>query len=784
MSKLQHFNDICDFLTVPRQLNMAKRLLLLFILIPLFCISQDGKYNLHINKTTEPVLLDGELNEGIWQQANATSESFFQKRPFDTSYADFQSKVMMTFDDKFLYVAAKINQPKDKYTTASLRRDFEGGTSDVFVVYLDTFKDRLNGFQFAVSPFNVQREGLISFGEEVDNTWDNKWYTEVQNYDDYWTVEIAIPFKTLRYKVEEGQNSWRVNFGRNFIQNNEVSAWFPVPRNFRNSNLSYTGLLVWDDAPPKPGTNIALIPYISGGASKDFPRNPEDLVALATNSDQVGGIGMDAKIAVTPSLNLDLTVNPDFSQVEVDQQQTNLSRFELFFPERRQFFIENSDLFGNFGFPSTRPFFSRRIGITRNPNTGVATQVPILAGARLSGKLNEDWRIGLMNMQARKVDFGNNQALPAANYTVATLQRKVFKRSAIGAIVVNKQNLTSGMTAEQLNGESKYNRVAGLEFNYYTPDNRFQTETYYHQSFSPNGGKDASSMAHYMGYSHPNIELNLGVSRVGADYNAETGFVPRTGIISIFRPVTLTLNPKNERINKIINSYGIEFQGEDVLSLKGERLDTEQLVSFFVQTQDRSNFFVGYYMGYTNLFFPFDPTNASDNPNPDLYRNVLELPVGIYRYQSPFIGFETSNRYDLQGEFSIWNGEYFNGEGTGIESSLAYRLQPFGIFTVNANYTNLRLPEPYNSASYLLVGSRAELSFTRKLFFSTFFQYNTQTNNTNINSRLQWRFKPVSDLFIVYTDNYFAENIPNYRINAWTPKNRALIVKLTYWLNV
>lgn len=763
---------------------MIKRLLFFFILFPSLCFSQEGKHELHIKRTTEPILLDGELNEGIWQQIGATKEPFFQKRPFDTSYATFQSKVMVTFDDRFFYVAAKINQPKSKYTTASLKRDFEGSTSDVFVVYLDTFKDRLNGFQFAVSPFNVQREGLISFGEDVDNTWDNKWYTEVKAYEDYWTVEIAIPFKTLRYKVSEGQNTWRVNFGRNFIQNNEVSAWFPVPRNFQNSNLAFTGLLIWDDAPPQPGTNISLIPYISGGVSKDFPRNAEDLTALMTNADRTQGVGLDAKIAVTPSLNLDITVNPDFSQVEVDQQQTNLSRFELFFPERRQFFIENSDLFGNFGFPSTRPFFSRRIGITRNPNTGAATQVPILAGARLSGKLNENWRIGAMNMQARKVDFGNDNVLPAANYTVATLQRKVFTRSAIGGIFVNKQNLTSGISEEQLGGINKFNRVAGLEFNYYSPDGRFSTETYYHQSFSPQNEKDASSAAHYMGYNHPNIELNLGITRVGSGYNAETGFVPRTGIYSVFRPMKFTLNPKNEKINKVINSYGIEFEGEDIFNLKGERLDTEQSVSFFLQTQDRSNFYVGYYMGYTNLFFPFDPTNASDNPNPDLFRNVLELPIGVYRYQSPFIGFETSNRYDLQAEFNIWNGEYFNGEGTGIESSLAYRLQPYGVFTVNANYTNLRLPEPYNSAAYLLVGSRAELSFTRKLFFSTFFQYNTQTNNTNINSRLQWRFKPVSDLFIVYTDNYFAENIANYQINSWTPKNRALIIKLTYWLNV
>lgn len=760
-------------------------LLLLFLLPSFYVFSQDEKHTLHIKKSPETIVLDGELNEAVWRSVESTTaEPFFQKRPFDTSYAVAQTKVMVTFDDRFLYVAAKVNQPRKDYTTTSLKRDFESSSSDVFVVYLDTFKDRLNGFQFAVSPYNVQREGLISFGQEIDNTWDNKWYTEVKNFEEYWTVEIAIPFKTLRYKVNDLQNEWRINFGRNFIKSNEVSAWFPVPRNFMNSNLAYTGLLIWDDAPPQPGTNVSLIPYVSGGVSKDFPRNPENLQALLTENDQVGGVGLDAKIAVTPSLNLDLTVNPDFSQVEVDAQQTNLSRFELFFPERRQFFVENSDLFGNFGFPNTRPFFSRRIGIARDPTTGNTRQVPILAGARLSGKLNDNWRVGAMNMQTRKVDFGNGNVLPATNYSVATLQRKVFKRSAIGGIFVNKENLTNGLSATQQEGFNKFNRVAGLEFNYYSPDNRFETETYVHKSISPDNPKDATSMAHYMGYHHPNVDLNFGVVRVGENYNPETGFVPRRGIISLYRPMKFVLNPKNERISKKINSFGIEIEGEDIFNLKGERLDTEQAISLYVETQNRSSLYVGYFMGFTNLFFPFDPTNASDNPNPDLYRNVLELPVGIYRYQAPFIGFETGQRNDFQADVSVWHGGYFNGLGTGLESSFAYRLQPLGLFTVNANYNNLRLPSPYNSAQYWLIGTKAELSFTRKLFFSTFFQYNTQTNNTNINSRLQWRYKPVSDLFVVYTDNYFAENIPNYRISAWTPKSRALVVKMTYWLNM
>lgn len=763
---------------------MQKRLLLLLILLTSFCaFTQEKNYQISIKKSKEAIVLDGLLTEGAWQTAQQMGD-FFLNRPFDSTYASLQSSVRLTFDDNFIYIGAEIIQPRKDYIISSLKRDFDSGTSDVFSVYLDTFKDKLNGFMFSVNPLNVQREGLISFGANSDFSWDNKWYSEVKNYDDKWVIEMAVPFKTLRYKVVDGQNSWRINFGRFSMKTNEVSTWSPVPRNFTPNNLAFTGTLIWEDAPPTPGANVSLIPYLSGGRAADFARNSENLAALPVEKNTTKGIGLDAKIAVTPSLNLDLTVNPDFSQVEVDKQQTNLSRFELFFPERRQFFIENSDLFGTFGFPDTRPFFSRRIGITRNPNTGATAQVPILAGARLSGKLNENWRIGAMNMQTRKVDFGQNNVLPASNYSVLTLQRKVLNRSTLGGIFVDKENIFSGLTADQQAQVTKYNRVAGLEFNYYSPNNRFESESYYHQSFSPEHKKDATSIAHYMGFHHPNVDINLGMMRIGENFEAETGFVPRTGIYQLYRPSRVMFYPKNEKINKIVNVYGFGTEGFDVFDLKGNRLDSETPLFFFLNTPAEAELFIGYFWGFTHLFYPFDPTNASDNPNPDFSKDVVPLPVGDYRYGSPFIGFATSQKYKFRLNTDFWHGDFFNGKGTGLESSVSYRLQPYGIITVDANYNNLQLPSPYKSVKYWLIGPRAELAFSRSLFFSSFFQYNTQTNNTNINTRLQWRFKPVSDLFIVYTNNYFASSIPNYQISAWTPKNRALILKLTYWFNV
>ncbi len=752
--------------------------------------ADEEKYNIHIKKSKTPIKLDGLMDEESWKTADI-AKSFFLNRPYDSSFASLQTEVKILFDDNFIYVAAICYEPRKLYTVASLKRDFMGGSSDVFTVNLDTFKDKLNGFQFAVNPYGVQREGLIFNGTESSNFWDNKWYSQVKNYDDYWVVEMAIPFKTLRYKVTEGQNSWRVNFGRNVLKTNEVSTWSPVPRNFPPSNLAFAGNLTWDENPPKSGANVALIPFVSLAAERDFPRNDETLKALPNTSTFPAGIGMDAKIAVTPSLNLDLTINPDFSQVEVDRQVTNLSRFELFFPERRQFFLENNDLFGTFGFPDTRPFFSRRIGITRNPNTGNSQRVPILAGARLSGKLNDDWRIGLMNMQTRKVNFGNDKYLPAANYTVGVVQRKVLERSTIGGIFVNKDNDFSNFTLDQKSGYQKYNRVGGLEFNYYSKDSKLEVETYYHQSFSPGGGKDAGNLGNFIGYNHPHFEGGVGLQRIGKDYRADVGFIPRRGIWQIYRPGNIILNPTSPSVAKYINAYGIGTEGSDVFDLQGKRLDGQTNVFLFANSPTGAEAYIAYGSSFTHLFSTFDPTNASDNPNPDNFRNVVELPIGDYRSRSFNIGFESSQRNNLSGEFDFSSGSYFSnkeanidGKSTNASGSIGYRYQPYGIFSLDFDYTKIDMPLPYNSVEYWLLGPKAELSFSKSVFFSAFFQYNTQTNNTNINARLQWRFRPVSDMFLVYTDNYFAENIPNYYIKAWTPKNRTLILKMTYWLNL
>ncbi len=748
-----------------------KFLPLLFFLLatcPLF--TQPSERNLHIQKASALIKLDGTLDEPAWQTA-ATITDFQRQFPVDTGLATARTEVRMTFDDRHLYIGAVCWQPREDYTAQSLKRDFAAGTSDVLNILFNPSKDGLNGFLFGVSPLNVQREALIDNGTTQSFEWDNRWESEVQNHADRWMMEVAIPFKTLRYSVLPGENSWKMNFVRTRIKNWEVSTWHPVPQQFPPNNLAFTGTIIWDAPPPKPGANVALIPYAIGGYSLDYKRDPNSLEVTDKPDKWTSNIGGDAKIGITPSLNLDLTFSPDFSQVEVDRQVANLSRFELFFPERRQFFLENRDLFAMFGFPDTRPFFSRRIGLARNPVTGLNETVPIIAGARLSGKVTDNLRVGLLNMQTERVNWAADTVLPAANFTVATVQRKMFGRSALSAIFVNKQNFLEKLNDTQRGNFQPWNRVAGLEYNLFSRDNRWEGEWYYHRSFSPDKKQRGQTLAQFLGYNDRYFGSYLGYQLVDSNYTAESGFVPRIGFQALFSGLRRTFYPKSN----IINTWTVSADGSFTYSLFFKATDRDASMSISTETKDQTSVSLAIWNNYTYLFEPFDPTNLDNTPLPDS--------VG-YTYSGARFQFASSAAYNFRGSVNVNLGEFFNGTFFRTEGELSYRWQPVGIVALGYSYNRIRLPEPYASADFWLLGPRAELSFTRKLFASAFFQWNTQANNFNINARLQWRFAPVSDVFLVYTDNSFAETVPNARVKFFSPKNKALVLKVVYWLNV
>ena len=327
---------------------MSKYLIIGFLLIFNFLSAQpaveDFKkiFRLEITGTSEPIVIDGKLTEKTWNEANVGSD-FWQKVPFFAEGADPRTEVMLTYDNENLYVAAKCYQKED-IIIQSLKRD-EYWDNDGIAIVLDPLNTRTNGFLFGTTAAGQQWDALRTSGD-INSDWSNKWYNAVHIEDEFWSMEMAIPFRILRFSPIEKE--WGMNFVRNHINENEFHNWTAVPESFWPPDVAFAGALVFDKAPtPKKG-NFNLIPFVTGAVNK---LKGEDATVN-------GSAGLDARVSVTPTLNLDLTFNPDFSQIEVDELVTNLTRFNIFLPEKRTFFLENGDLFSDFGYSGVRPFFS------------------------------------------------------------------------------------------------------------------------------------------------------------------------------------------------------------------------------------------------------------------------------------------------------------------------------------------------------------------------------------------------------------------------------------------
>lgn len=718
----------------------------------------------YIKEASSPIKVDGRLTEQAWKES-VPAKNFMQTFPYDSSLSYSQCEIYLTYNKGFIFIGTKCNdtEPNKDFVILSKRRDFRGPGIESINLILDPFQDQTNAYAFGINPLGVQKEGLVvnggSQGGDFSLDWDNKWTSEAVIGDGYWTAEMAIPFKTIRFP--EGSTKWYFNAYRVDSKTNERATWNRVPRNFRPYSLSYTGEMIWDKPLPKPGANISVIPYVSSGLNKDFEEN-----TVTSFQKDIGG---DIKIALTPSMNLDLTINPDFSQVEVDRQVTNVDRFEIFFPERRQFFLENADLFAAFGSDDARPFFSRRIGVAIDTATGSNVQNKIYGGFRLSGKLNNRLRVGLLNMQAAE-DL--EISLPSINYTVAAVQQQVFSRSNISMFFVNKQSFDKSY-ADKLFGDSvTYNRVAGIDYNLASITNKWTGKLFYHQSFQEqNPGKQYSHGAS-LRYSTQKWEAEWNHAMIGENYNAEVGFVRRTNINSIKPEISYKFYPSSGKLNN--HGPGVEF--EYLWDANGS---TDQLVrlAYDFRFQNNASFRLSYNNRFTRLLSDFDPTRTPDEENP------LKLLAGsAYSYQSYWMRYESDPRKLVSLEIRHSGGENFNGTRYEYSPSITYRFQPFGSFTLDYSFNRIRLPAPYPSRDIHLIGPRVDLTLSKKLFLTNFMQFNTQNENVNINARLQWRFKPASDLFLVYTDNYFF-SFENPNAN-WMPRTRALVFKMTYWLNL
>ncbi|MCK5210557.1 MAG: carbohydrate binding family 9 domain-containing protein, partial [Cyclobacteriaceae bacterium] len=642
--------------------------LLFFISSNVYSQKINADYTLEIKEVDDPIIIDGELNEATWSNVEVASD-FYMVLPMDTSHSQARTDVMMAYDaNAFYLVAVCYDDLPGGYIVESLRRDFSFGGNDNFLVFIDPFDDQTNGFSFGANAAGAQWDGMMHGGHSVNLNWDNKWSSKVKNYEDKWIFECRIPFKTMRYK--KGIKQWGINFSRLDLILNEKSSWTPVPRQFPTASLAYTGILQWDKAPPDPGTNISLIPYGMTSYSKDHQNDGKEDV----NWD----IGIDAKIAITSSMSLDLTVNPDFSQVEVDRQVTNLSRFELFFPERRQFFLENSDLFASFGMEQIRPFFSRRIGL----------ESPIMFGARLSGKLNKDWRIGVMDIQTNKVDSVD---LPVQNYAAIALQRQVFARSNISAVFINKESLNYNPSPEDSNAFSIYNRNFGLEYNLASSDNIWTGKLLYHKSFSPNASGNDYTHASELVYSTKKIKAEWHHEFVGEDYNAEVGYVPRTNYYSLNPSFMYHFFPTK---SKKVVSHGPRIGTNIYFDNKFNRTDNESFLGYGISFLNRSSLTGEVSDDYVLLLEDFDPTNSGGEKL---------LAGSSYTWNALGISYNSTPGKLLTYEFNSRYGGYYNGTRLFISGSLGYRFQPYVSLNMDIAFNSIELPEPYTSTDLWLV---------------------------------------------------------------------------------
>ena len=710
-------------------------------------------FELHITPTNAPIKIDGVLDEPVWSAAGLAKD-FHKKYPNDIGEAQSKTEVRFTYDDKNIYFGFKVYD-SGAAISQSLKRDIGHDGGDGVGIMLDPLNQKTNGFFFVVSALNVQSEDQLnnSFQDKPSWSWDTKWFSATKDYGTYWIAEIAIPLKSLRF--DPAQKHWGINFLRIDAKHNEYSPWTRVPTNFKSYDLGYTGVMHFPSSPPKNSSNIILQPYITGNANED-KENGQKIQAAGTT-------GFDAKVAVNSSLNLDLTVNPDFSQVDVDQQVTNLTRFNIFLPEKRTFFLENSDLFSDFGIPPIRPFYSRSIGLDKDGN-----RIPILFGARLSGNIDPSTRIGVMDMQT-----GRQGNYSPENFAAFTVHKRVLKRSSIKTYFLNRENFISEADAKK-NPLDRYGRNAGMSFEYSNPTGSVGSWATYNQSFKQGLSSEDKYVEAGFNLSSQHWNYIAVAGNVGKNYYTDMGFVQRIENYDAVRDTSIRVGFKNiftQLGYQVMPTKGklgrLTTQIEEYIVFNPDNSMNESNAQFSVRAENKntSGFEASLSNTTLNLLYPISITGGTPLPAVRYSFNQIEL---MYR---------TDFRKAFSFNSGITLGQFYNGTVQGATIGFMLRKQPHLNLGVRSEFNSIQLPGEYGSTNLILIQPRIEYNFNTQLFWTTFTQYNTQSNNFSINSRLQYRYKPMSDFFLVYTDNYFTDPMLKN-------KNRALVFKFNYWFNL
>tara|TARA_A100001015_G_scaffold289944_1_gene362386 strand:+ start:877 stop:3015 length:2139 start_codon:yes stop_codon:yes gene_type:complete len=707
----------------------------------------------YVKFTNQKIVIDGIDNETDWKIAEIKS-NFWQWFPTDSLKALNQTEIRFLYDSNNIYVFIKCYEDKNNTIISSLRRDM-GRFSDFFLFTLDTFNDLTNAYAFGGNSVGVKKDEIIfnggrTLGKDSNWDWDAKFDLKTKVYENFYTAEMKIPLSSIRFS--NNSKLWRYNVYRRRINDNEFSTLFRVPQEQSFINLSYSKPLIFEKPLGKSKTPITIIPYINLLKSNNFE------IGRKTNDFQYGG---DGRIYIGTGLNLDVTINPDFSQIEVDDQIINLTRFALRLPEKRQFFIQNSDLFSGFGdIYENQPFFTRRIGVTKDIN-GNTIQNKIHAGIRLSGKLTNKLRVGLLNMQTAEDEMN---LIPSNNNTVLSFQQSIFSKSNFKFLFVNRQK--TGKNNSLLNQE-KYNRVLGFDYNFISKDDKIRGKVFFYNTFSPSVNKEGFSSGGWFNYNTRNNRFRTAFFKTTPNFTSDLGFTRRTDFKKNYTSYNRVFYPKSKSLQSI--EFGPQLYYIDKPGLNNQVTDRRLSANISFNFKNMSGIDFEFSNSYIFLENNFDPTGANENS---------PINRGEYETRQIEIEYGSTNRRKFRFKSNINIGGYFNGEKYSISNDFNFRIDKLMQASLKFRYDKIDLPDPQNSVALFLISPKVDFTFSKNIFWATFVQYSNFSNSLGINSRFQWRFAPLSDLFLVYTDN------SNYIENDFIPNFRTVNLKITYWINI
>jgi len=723
------------------------RLLVFLILLSstlLFWLSAE-ELEISALETSRPISVDGDLSEPHWQKAQKVT-GFTQREPAEGESASEPTELRILYDDDNLYIGVIcLDSQPHRIVANQMRRDGVLMNDDYFEIFIDSFHDHRNAFYFAVNPLGAKRDGLIrDEGNSINWDWDGIWKVRAKNNERGWTAEIAIPFYTLRF--QKGRSlSWGINFGRHIARKREESYWSPVLRDYGwygKYKISFFGHLSGLDN-VKQGKRAHLMPYLIGGGDQQERGDP-----FSTSGD----LGIDLKYRLTSNLTADLTINTDFAQVEADQEVFNLTRFSLFFPEKRGFFLEGADIFRlgeryrEHEPPSTLFFFSRNIGLSED-----GREIPIMGGLRVTGKAG-GFDLGILDIVTDRTSYIEDDErvdIERTNFSVFRIKRDFLRKSTFGLMVLSKDSLVS----------SVYNRGAGFDFNL-AFGTSLQIGGFAAKTISPDTkGKDRAAYLD-LSYWSDFWVVDMSYTDIGENFNSEIGFIPRTDIRKIRANIGISPRPNflNIRQMFILNNFTY------VENHSGQLESRNNFSGIFNLFQNGSQLFFGFAQDYEFLSEEFE------------IKEDVFIPEGVHKFNMGISFFETDRTKDfaLRGEVNY--GQFYNGHLFRLNTSGFLKLSKHLNIEFIYDRNQFDLPVEGGKFTTNIAGSRIIYSLSPDLFAKAYLQWNDDENLMISNVLVRWIYKPGANIYFIYNETRRL-GTPGYL------KDRTLMVKVSFLIN-